>query len=134
VTLAWGPGPFDNDTAQQYISDLFEGREDLDDLGSLLEGDARGDIEFAQEQYAAAALVAEAAAPDNRLPSVAVTLAGNIRVTGDHIALAPVAKSMLNRMLNDPYAPLWQGHEDGGIGIRRQARVLRARLHRACSS
>ena len=136
MSATWGVGPYDNDAAHAYLAELSLAVPAGFELLPVLDGEGTADLDFAQEQYALAELVAEAIAPTvpPRMPAAAASLVE--RLQGDRY-LATLANSgcaCLNRLLNDPYSALWQGHDDGGLAIRRRVRALRARLHRASAS
>lgn len=103
------------------------------ELAAMLVADGVDDRDLAVEQCLLAAVVAEVtdAAPDARLAAAADTVCTHGALFLAELGAA--AGECLNRLLNSPHAALWQGHPDGGIALRRHVRVLRARLHRACS-
>lgn len=127
-----GPGPFDSATAQSYVRELLESDATVSELASVLEADAAFDLELAQEQYALAAIVAEMF-ERRTSATVAGEVAAALRTLQTNADLAFVAHACMNRLLGNPFHPLWRDHADGGIAIKREARALRARLHRACS-
>jgi len=120
--------PLTTETGAAFLVELVVGLP-KSDLEGILDAHAGSDADFAIEQYVLAAVVAEAVDPGAE--PRAASAAGALR---DPEELTPLAKACVNRLLNDPYCPLWAGHGDGGITARRQARALRARLHRACTS
>jgi len=127
-----GPGPFDNDTAQDYVRELLHGDATISELASVLSVSDGFDLELAQEQYALSAIIAEMVERKAE-KSAAGEVASSLRAQQTHADLVLVAHACMNRLLVNPFHPLWRGHSDGGIAIKRAARVLRARLHRACS-
>lgn len=136
MTPAALSGPFDNDTALAYVLELAEapGSYDPVEHRTMFTATDFDDLEFCQELYALIAVVAEAFDPrtPTRVPDSAAGVTRAIRRAGD-IAVAQDAVACMNRMLNAPHAALWQHFDDGGLRVRRHARVLRARLHRACN-
>ncbi len=123
------PTPLGTQWGAAYLGELLANPEPVEDLLLTLETDERDDVEFQQEQLALAAIVVQMADPS--APYVAAEpVAAALRDDPDASALVPAAHACVNRLLNNPYAPLWAGHTDGGINIRRKARSLVTRLHR----
>lgn len=126
-----GPRPADNDTAQDYIRELLHSDPTISELASVLAANDGFDLELAQEQYALAAIVAEMVERKAE-KSASGQIAAGLRGQENHADLVIAAYDCMNRVLANPFHPLWSDHPDGGIAIKREARVLRARLHRAC--
>ena len=118
---AFGPGPYDNPAARDFLDEVQTDSFTTAEAKLMLTVDAFNDLELAQEQYALAALIA-----DSRTRG-GTTAAG--KLTDPELPAA--ARDSMNRLIANPYATIWQGHADGGITIRRKARAVRARLHRA---
>ena len=127
-----GPGPFDNDTATSFLRELQDNSASPSELLAVLAADSSFDLELSQEQYALAAIVV-AMVERTGLGSVVTGVAAGLREEDDTSDLVPAAHDCLNRMLANPFAGIWRTQSDGGIAIKREARALRARLHRACS-
>lgn len=122
-------GPFESPCAQSFLAELAAGIS-TGELESTLGASSFLDIELAQEQYALAAVIAEAFSPGHT-PQV-TDVARAIAAQEHSDTLPGAAREYLNRLLGDPYAIIWQDQSDGGLGMRRSMRALRARLHRVC--
>lgn len=127
MTLA---GPFDNATGIHYLGELALGVA-VPELEAVLDADSSFDLELAQEQYALSTVIAEMADPGHT-PPAAADVAQIIFQDESAGILYPAAHDCMNRLLTNPFAALWKDHADGAIAIKRQARALRTRLHRAC--
>lgn len=125
MTSAPATGPFDSRAGSEFLSELSRDFS-VGELEAMLQVGAGQDLELGQEQYALAAVLVGA-------PTSLVAVVDALRSQDVDRQLLPAARDSMNRLLNDPYALLWQGHQDGGIAIKREVRALRARLHRACS-
>ena len=124
------PHPLDSAVAAEYLVELRSGIT-VAEAEAVLEAPASADLTLAQEQFLLSAVIAEMADPGH--PPQAERAAGRLRGTAGATDLYPAARDCVNRLLNDPWAEVWKGHPDGAISVKRQARALRARLHRACS-
>lgn len=122
---------FDTHAGAAFLDEL-EASISVLELEAILEVDDTHDVDLTEEQLALAGIVAELADP-RTFHQQAAAIAQRLRLAPDAGALAPVAHACVNRLLSSPFALLWQGHGDGGIALKREARVLRARLYRACS-
>lgn len=135
TTGTWGPGPYDSDAGHTYLTDLH-----YDLLGTdqpspaVLLAMPAATRETAQQQYALAALIAVATGADTTLHVPASVSHLAARRDGAWEELVPAARDALNELLTNPYAPLWEGWDDGALLVKRRMRVLRALLHRACES
>lgn len=122
---------FDTPAGAAFLDELRNATP-VPELEAILEVDDTHDLDLTQEQVALAGVVAEMV--DARTHhQQAVSIARRLRAEpGTDILVAP-AHACVNRLLMNPFAPLWRGHSDGGVSLKREVRAIRARLHRACS-
>lgn len=124
------PSPLGTPAGAAFLGELMATPERASTLSALLLTDSTDDAELAQEQLALAAIVVHMVDPKRPYPA-ADAVADALREDPDAGTLPEDALTAVNRLLNSPYAALWQGHPDGGINTRRKARSLVTRLHRA---
>lgn len=122
---------FDTMAGAAFLDEL-ESSPSLSELEAILEVTDMSSVDFTQEQLALIGVVAEMAAP-RTFHQQARSVAQRMRLQPGADTLYAPAHTCVDRLLANPFAPLWRGHADGGIAIKREARALRARLHRACS-
>ena len=121
---------FDTRAGAAFLQEL-ESRLPVSELDSILAVDDTHDLDLTQEQLALTGVVAEMVDP-RTFHQQAAAVARMLRDEPGAEELVASAHACVNRLLANPFALLWRGHADGGIGIKREARALRARLHRAC--
>lgn len=122
---------FDTPVGAAFLNEL-EASTSVAELEAILEVDDTHDVDLTREQLALAGIVAEVADP-RTFHQQAAAVAQQLRLAPAADTLIAPAHACVNRLLANPFAPVWRGHTDGGIAIKREARVLRARLHRACN-
>jgi len=124
-----GPGPFDNPVGLNYLGEISAFGPSESEALALLDANEPNDLELSQEQYVLATVISELAFPHNAPP--AATAVARYLAGADVPSLQRAAWACMDRLVKNPFAALWRGHHDGGVQIRRQARALRGRLHRA---
>ncbi len=129
---AWGEGPFDNDSALDWLSAATDsGRAIEQAFDATIDTDYL-DVDDGSAVVAAAAVIAAAVDGDvSALPKKARVLAGNVVADGK---LRVRAVEALDRVLApaSELAELWDEGDDGGF--RRHIEQLRARIGPASPS
>ena len=123
---AWGEGPFENDSALDWLSAAADSGRAIEQAFDATHDADYLDVDDGSAAVAAAAVVAAAVDGDaSSLPEKARVLAGNVVADGK---LRVRAVKALDRVLApaSELAELWDDGDDGGF--RRHIEQLRARI------
>lgn len=134
---SWGPGPFDNDDAADFVGEAADApaRAVTDALRAVAKApvDEYLDVDVCSAAWAACEVVAMAFGygPDGRVDPAATELAARLRPKEAQRALALTALPRLADGTTSELAGLWRDTDDGGAGLAANLDDLRERLEAA---